>query len=139
MECKKFDTTWIVRIDKGEELVEKLMEFAKDNGIQLASVSGIGAADRIEIGLFDTTQKKYFSNILTDDHEITNINGNISTKDGSPYLHLHITLANHDNKAFGGHLSSAVISGTCELVIREINGALNRKFDDHSGLNLFEF
>ena len=40
---------------------------------------------------------------------------------------------------YGGHLTEAVISGTGELVLTEIEGTVDRKFDEEIGLNLFEF
>ena len=58
--------------------------------------------------------------------------------DGEVYIHLHISLSNEENHAFGGHLTSAVISGTCELYIRVVDGEVGRYFDKEVGLNLYE-
>ncbi len=44
--------------------------------------------------------------------EITSLVGNISQMNGEVYLHIHINLANEENKVFGGHLTSAIISAT---------------------------
>ena len=38
--------------------------------------------------------------------------------------------------AYGGHLNSAVISGTGEIVIEEIEDIIERKFNEDVGLNL---
>ena len=40
---------------------------------------------------------------------------------------------------FGGHLNRAVVSATCEMVVRVIPGELERYFDEEIGLNLFRF
>lgn len=58
---------------------------------------------------------------------------------GETYVHFHISVADEQGSVFGGHLQEAVISGTGELVLTEINGNVDRKFDEEIGLNLFEF
>ena len=55
------------------------------------------------------------------------------------YTHFHISVADESGNVYGGHLTEAVISGTGELVLTEIEGTVDRKFDEEIGLNLFEF
>ncbi|GAH90072.1 unnamed protein product [marine sediment metagenome] len=136
MKFKKIGNKWIVRIDKGEEIVETLKQFCKENKIKLGTISGIGATDRVTIGLFNTKNKQYHSQELIGDYEITNLSGNISTMNGEIYLHLHISLADSKYNTYGGHLNSAVISGTGEIVIEEIEDIIERKFNEEVGLNL---
>jgi predicted DNA-binding protein with PD1-like motif len=138
MNFKRFDNKVIVRIDRGEEVVETIKRFCNEQNIQLGSITGLGAADRIKIGLFNTNQKKYYAKELIGDHEITNLTGNISTMNGETYLHIHATVANEEMEAFGGHLNEAVISGTCELVIDVIDGMIDRIFNEDVGLNLYK-
>ncbi len=71
--------------------------------------------------------------------EITSLMGNISTQERDVYLHLHATLAGSSHQVVGGHLNSAVISATGEIVIDVIDGNVDRKFSQEIGLNLFEF
>ena len=136
MKFKKIGSKWIVRIDKGEEIVETLKQFCKDNKIKLGTISGIGATDRVTIGLFNTKNKQYHSQELIGDYEITNLSGNVSTMNDEIYLHLHISLADSKYNAYGGHLNSAVISGTGEIVIEEIEDIIEREFNEEVGLNL---
>ena len=136
MKFKKFGNKWVTRIDKGEEIVQTLKEFCQENKIKLGSISGIGAANKVTIGLFDTKAKEYYSQELIGDYEITNLSGNISTMNKEVYLHLHITLADKNQQAFGGHLSSAIISGTGEIIVEEIDGEVERGFNEEVGLNL---
>ena len=136
MKFKKFGNKWIVRIDKGEEVIQTIKKICEDNKIKLGSISGIGAADKVTIGLFDTKAKEYHSQKLIGDYEITNLSGNISTMNKEVYLHLHITLADKNQQAFGGHLGSAIISGTGEIIVEEIEGKIERGFNEEVGLNL---
>ncbi|MBA7497655.1 hypothetical protein ES704_00383 [subsurface metagenome] len=136
MKFKKFKNKWIVRIDKGEEVIQTIKKVCEDNKIKLGLLSGIGATDRVTVGLFNTKSKQYQSQELIGDYEITNLSGNISTMNGEIYLHLHISLADSKYNAYGGHLTSAVISGTGEIIIEEIEGEIEREFNKEVGLNL---
>lgn len=139
MEFKKFDSKYVIRLEKGEEIVESIKKLCEKEDIRLGTISGIGATNRAVIGLFETNTKEYHSKELTGDMEITSLVGNISQMDGEVYLHIHINLANEENKVFGGHLTSAIISATGEIVIDVIEGVVDRKFDEEVGLNLFKF
>jgi predicted DNA-binding protein with PD1-like motif len=137
MKSFKIGNRYLLRIDKDEEVVASLKQFCIDKGIKLASVSGIGAANKVIIGLFNTITKEFHNTRLEGEYEITNLTGNITTKDGDVYIHLHITLGDEEYKAYGGHLNECWISGTSELVIDTFEGEVGRFFDDHTGLNLW--
>lgn len=136
MKFKKFGNKWVVRIDKGEEVIQTIKKVCEDNKIKSGSLSGIGAIDRVSVGLFNTKSKQYQSQELIGEYEITNLSGNISTMNGETYLHLHIGLSDSKYNAYGGHLTSAVISGTGEIIIEEIDGEIEREFNKEVGLNL---
>lgn len=139
MDYKRFNNKYILRLEKGEEIVESLKEFAKKENVKLARVSGIGAVDKATVGLFSTSAKEYFSKDLTGDMEVVALNGNISTMDSEVYLHLHIALGDDNFNIRGGHLNSAVISGTGEIIIEIIEGEIDRNLDEEVGLNVFKF
>ena len=119
----------------------KLTELAEKEQIRLAHLYGLGASDHLTMGCYDVAQQKYHVKDLDGAFEITNLTGNMTRKDGKPYLHVHITVADESQKAFGGHLNACVISGTCELFVTVLDGNVGRKSDDigHTGLNIFDF
>ncbi len=139
MEYKKFGSKYVVRIDKGEEIVETLKEFCTQNNIKLGSVYGIGAVSKATIGLFETGKKEYHSTTVTGDYEITSLLGNIATMNGETYLHIHSNLSNAKYEVCGGHLNSAIVSATCELIVDAIEGNVDREFSEEIGLNLYKF
>ena len=139
VEIVKYNNKYIVRIDKGEEVIKTITDICQKNNIKLGTITGLGATDKVTIGLFDTQKKEYQSTTLTGPMEITSLIGNISTKDKDVYLHIHINVANSDLKVFGGHLNECYISATCEVVIEKIDGFANRQFNEEIGLNLYDF
>ena len=139
VESKKIGNKYIIRIDKGEEIVSLLTEFCNERSIKLGKITAIGAVNEVEIGLFDPIKKEYHSKTIKGTFEILSVLGNITSNKDQPYLHMHITLSDSEYNAFGGHLNKAVVSATCEVIIEEMSGNLDRYFDENIGLNLFEF
>ena len=139
MEYKRFENTIVARIDKGEEIIEQIKTIALKENIKLAAVSALGAVNDFTVGVFKTAQKEYRSNSFSGDFEIVSLTGTINTMDNEFYCHLHMSAGNEKGEVFGGHLNRAVVSATCETVITEINGRVDRRFDGNIGLNLFEF
>ena len=139
MEYKRFENTIVARIDKGEEILEQIKTIALKENIKLAAVRALGAVNDFTVGVFKTAQKEYRSNSFSGDFEIVSLTGTINTMDNEFYCHLHMSAGNERGEVFGGHLNRAVVSATCETVITEINGRVDRRFDENIGLNLFEF
>ena len=139
MEYRKFGSTIIARIDKGEEILEKVKEIALKENIKLASISALGAVNDFTVGVFKTDEKKYYSNSFQGYFEITSLAGTINTMNGEFYTHIHMSAGNEKGEVFGGHLNRAVVSATCEMVITIIDGSVDRYFDEKIGLNLFKF
>lgn len=135
MDYKRFNNKVIVRIDKGEEVVDSLKIICKNLDIKLGSIIGIGSTDKVTIGLLNTKTKKYQSKEFIGDHEITLLVGNTTMMNEEVYLHLHITICNIEHKAIGGHLTSAIISATFEGIIDVIEGQITREHNDDVGLN----
>jgi len=139
MEYKRSGNDILVRIDKGEEILEKMMEVAAAEQITLASVSALGAIDEFEVGMFSVPEKKYYSNVHTGDHEIVSLTGTLSTMEGQPYAHIHLAAADRSNSVFGGHMNRAMVSATCEMVLHVIEGSVDRAYSGEVGLNLLKF
>lgn len=139
MEYRVFGETIVLRLEKGEDVIESIKNFCEKEDIKAGSISGLGASNYVVVGLFKVEEKKYYSNTFEEDFEITNLTGNISRMNDEVYLHIHGTFANVEGKCIGGHLNKAVISATSEIIITKINGDIGRKFSEEIGLNLIEF
>lgn len=139
MEYRRFENTIIARIDKGEEILDKVKEIALKEDIKLASVQALGAISQFTVGVFKTDEKKYLANEFEGAFEIVSLTGTINTMDGEFYAHLHMSAGDEKGQIFGGHLNRARVSATCEMVITVIPGNVDRKYSEEIGLNLFQF
>lgn len=140
MEYRIFGNTIAVRLDPGEEIVESLAAICKAEDIRLAVVTGLGAVNAAQLGIFDTKQKQYSSHTFEGMYEIASLTGNITRKDGEPYLHLHMVIGNPETgECHGGHMNRGVISATGEIFLQLLVGDAGRQFHDGIGLNLIQF
>lgn len=140
MEYIKSASHYVVRLDKGDEIISSISEICSNENIKAGIVNGIGAANEIEIGIFDTESKKYLKKVYTGDFEISALAGNISRMDEKPYLHLHITIGNPiKNIVAAGHMNRCVISATSEIYVTAVDTNVDRLFSNEVGLNLMKF
>ncbi len=140
MEYRRFGDAYVLRLDRGEEIIAALTDFCRREDVALGSVEGIGAADHALIGLYDVPTRQYHKTAFDEPLEITSLLGNISRMDGEVYLHLHINLCRADMSVIGGHLNECRISATCELFVRRLEGVVERRTDEAvTGLNLYRF
>ncbi len=139
MEYRRFSDTIVLRVDPGEEICRVLLDVAEKENIDLAHISGLGAINRFTTGVFDTVQKEYHANHFEGLFEIVSLTGTLTRKDGEPYLHAHLSAGDREGHVFGGHLNEAYVSATAEIIVRVIDGKVNRRMDERIGLNLYEF
>jgi len=127
------------RFEAGEDLLDSLTQFCKEQRIRLGVFSIIGAVRNVKLGYFDQEQKKYTGCVdINTKLEISSCVGNISIKDGEIFCHAHITLADFEGKAFGGHLMPGTEIFAAEFFIQELAGAeLVRGKDEKTGLPLW--
>ena len=137
MEYLKRGNTLIVRLQKGDELVSSLLSLIEREKVTCGRVSGIGATDNVTIGVFNPKTKVYTKVNVTDDMEILSISGNLTRKDGAPYVHVRGSFASLE-KVYGGLVNECVTSATAELIIDLYDVEVERKFDEETGLNLLK-
>jgi uncharacterized protein len=128
------------RFEAGDDLLDSLTGFCKKQNIGLGVFYLIGAVRNAKLGYYDQGQKKYTGCVeLGKKLEISSCMGNISLKDGEIMVHAHITLADMDGKAFGGHLMPGTKVFAAEFFIQELTGAeLVRGKDEKTGLPLWQ-
>ncbi|MDD2376312.1 MAG: DNA-binding protein [Clostridia bacterium] len=138
MKYLKSENKYIVRIDKGEEVVYQIQKICIENNITAGSISGLGGTNRVVVGLLNTTNNDYISKQFVGNFEITSLIGNISKMNDEVYLHINIAISDENMNLNGGHLNQCYISSTCEVIIDAIDLDVNRKYNEGIGLNLYE-
>ena len=138
MKYRRIEDTIIARIDRGEEILEKMKEIALKENIKLANVNALGATDDFTVGVYNVEEQKYYSNSFKGAFEIVSLTGSINTMNGEYYAHIHMSAADDQGRTFGGHLNRAVVSATCEMFISIIYGKIDRFRDEETGLNLLD-
>lgn len=138
MQYKFINNTAIIRIDRGEKVIESLTKVANELNIKCASVNGIGATDHFRCGIFDFKDKSYKELNFQGCYEILSLSGNMSIKNGEPYCHIHITTSDEKGNCYGGHLIEADISVTCEIFLNITDTVLERKYDKLTTLNILD-
>ncbi|MBQ8177925.1 MAG: DNA-binding protein [Clostridia bacterium] len=137
MEYLKSKGKIVLKLQKGEEVISSLSLLIGELDIKCASVSGIGATDNIVVGVFNPKTKVYTKNRVLEDMEILSLSGNLTRKDGAPYVHVHGAFASLE-KVYGGHINECYISATAEIIIDVIDSVVEREFDEEIGLNLLK-
>ena len=136
MEYKRIENKIVFRLEMGDRLMESAQKIAVAENIKLASINGIGACSKIEMGYIDLNIKEYVFKTFSGNLEILQATGNITLKDGEPFPHIHISVADDGCRAFGGHLNEATISATFEGVMQIIDHEIHREFNEDLGLAL---
>jgi predicted DNA-binding protein with PD1-like motif len=128
--------TIAVRLHAGEEVHAALLEVCAHYGVTAAYVvSGIGMLKDPLLGWYDIANQRYEEQRFAGRHELLNLAGNISLRDGAPMCHLHVTCSHTDYSCFGGHLFSSEVGLTCEVLLIALPGVdMHRAVEPEFGL-----
>ena len=123
----------------GKDLITSVEDFCKETSIRMAVFSIIGSVSSVTLGCYDQKQQVYVISNEKAPFEIISCTGNISIKNGNPFVHAHIVLSNEQDKIIGGHLFSETIIFAGEINLQTLKGKpLERAYDYKTGLMLFE-
>ena len=117
-----------VVLASGDEAVELLGKFAREQRLEAASLSAIGAFERAVVGYFDWAKKDYERIPVNEQVEVLSLLGDVALgPDGKPALHIHAVLGRSDGSVVGGHLLEGYVRPTLEVIFRRTAGASAQK------------
>lgn len=127
------------RLPHGSDLLAALSEFCAQNDIRFGEVHALGALQRARVAFYDQAARVYHELAFDRPLELLNLAGNISLKDGRPFVHAHVVLAGADGNTMGGHLVEGCPVFACEFTIKEWDHAPapERRLDPVTGLALW--
>jgi predicted DNA-binding protein with PD1-like motif len=128
----------IVSLERGDDLRQVVESLAAKAGVVAAELSAIGAVEDPELGFYDLTRKEYVRKPFPGIWELVSLQGNITLRDGKPFLHAHVAIGGADFRVFGGHLFEAKVGVVVEMFIVPIGRPLQRIPCDEIGLARWE-
>lgn len=129
-------TSSVVVLKLGDELHNKLSEYAREHELASAWVEGLGGTSRMTLGYYNIEQRQYTWKEFDEVHEILSLKGNLAWVDNEPVWHIHGAFSNKNFDSVGGHVKELVVGATCELRITPLESPMTRVFDDETGLKL---
>lgn len=128
--------TFVLVFDKGDDPIDVLTHFAATEHLTGSSFTAIGAFRRATLGYFDRERRDYTRHEVAQQCEVLSLIGDVALADGLPSVHAHVVLGRDDFTAVGGHLLSAEVWPTLELVLDESPAHLRKVPDPETGLAL---
>jgi len=130
--------THVVVLDKGDEAVATLGEWATREKLTAARVTAIGGFRTAKLGFFDPEERRYAPLPVDEQAEVLSLVGDIALVDDAPQLHAHVVLGLRDGSTRGGHLLSARVFPTLEVMVTDTPAQLHKSYDPETGLVLID-
>lgn len=140
MEHKTAKDKTIMRLNRDENVVESVTKLAKEKDWKAGTIMGIGAFKDTVLAYYDLDQQAYLKKTIPEIYELVSLQGNLSQVNGEPFFHMHVVIAGRDQQCLGGHLVSAKVGVTVELIFEEIDLRMIRtENDSRVALKLLDF
>ena len=110
-----------VSLARGEDLLEGLSRAVGELGVEAGTLQVIGGLEEATVGYFDPKAGEY-QKIPTGHVEISSGLGNVSIRDGKPFIHLHLVLSGPDGSSVGGHAMEGCRAYVVEAYVRKLGG-----------------
>jgi predicted DNA-binding protein with PD1-like motif len=110
-----------ISLARGEDLLEGLNSAIAELGIVAATLQVIGGLEKAALGYFDPEAGEYRTN-RTGHVEISSGLGNVSIRDGQPFIHLHLVASGPDGACVGGHVMPGCRAYVVEAYLRSLSG-----------------
>jgi hypothetical protein len=111
-----------VRLPKGADLLQGLNEAVGKLGIRAGTLQLIGAVSRLSLGYYDQDEQRYHEHVWDEQVEIASGLGNVSIRDGEPFVHMHIVASRRDGSTIAGHLMEGTTVFLAEAYVRALDG-----------------
>lgn len=131
--------TFALVLAESEAATDEILAFASGHAVTAAAITAIGAFSTATLGFFDLAAKRYREIPVDEQAEVLSLVGDIGVDaDDRPALHAHVVLGLPDGSTRGGHLLSATVRPTLEVMVTESPGHLRRRYRDDLGLALID-
>lgn len=126
-------------LPKDQDLTTVIETLCTEHEIQTAVFSLIGSVTQATLGAYDQTQQVYVTFKKETPLEVISCSGNVSLRDGKPFVHAHAVLSDMNGDTVGGHIFPETTIYAGEIYVRELLGTpLERRHDAGTGLYLWQ-
>ena len=144
MDYRKFGETYYIRMDRGDEIVQTILDICEKEQIKSAFFTGIGGCSDVEMQVFIPERGEFETERVEGTLELVNITGDLmSDENGKLYHHTHALytyIENGEHKSVSGHLKSSMVLYTAEIELRPVlGGVIGRKYDPVTGTGFWKF
>ncbi len=136
--------TLLLRLDRKDLLHDRILAVCRERGVRCARVTGLGAFEEAELVEYDQAKKVYKpAQSFRAAMELLSLQGNVSEKDGQPFIHLHAAVSREREdqarrvEVLGGHLNRAVVFAAEITLDCYDDLRLHRLPDEPTGLSLW--
>ena len=130
--------TFAIVFDQGDEMIQGLKEFSKEQQLLGSHFTAIGAFSQVTLGYFQRENMEYKNIPVNEQVEVLSLVGNITSKGDDYKVHAHAVLGKSDGSTLGGHIQDAKVWPTLEVVLVEEPAYLKRTIDEKTGLALID-
>lgn len=140
MDVRDVELGFLIKLAKGEKVMQTLTDFCERRGIKGGVLSAVGAVKNAEIGYYNLAKREYFFKTFAEDREVASMSGNIALVEGKPFIHAHVVLSAMDDSlsCVGAHLKEAEVAVTLEVYLTPFSVPLVREHDETIGLKLLK-
>lgn len=130
---------YLIRLDKGDHLLESVERFVGETSLEGAWLNGLGAVSEVTLKIYDLDKKEYHSRTFEGVREAVSLTGNIAFDDnGKMVVHMHGVFGDEQYQTIGGHVQDFTAAATIELFIHRAYRPTKRKMDESVGLQTLD-
>jgi uncharacterized protein len=138
VQFKRSGKRYQLRFESGDKIIETLFEFLTAREIGHAAMSGIGALRHATVSYWNAQTGEYEYHDLDEQMELVSFIGNVSLKEGLPFVHAHVALGRSDLSVVGGHFNEGIVNPNVEIWLQPERKAVVRALDESCGLYLMQ-
>jgi len=127
-----------LRFLSGAPFVAPLLEWLGREGIGYATLTGLGAVSSATVSYWNAETKQYEQHQLEEQMEVVSLLGNVTMREGVPFIHAHVGLGRRDLSVIGGHVNELSVHPTLEVWLRPEAEAVHRALDESCGLYVMQ-
>ena len=138
MQSAAFGDHYVIRLDEGEEVVERMLAWLTENHVQAGYFLAWGGFSRLKLKYYRVEERDYKERQLDQQVEVVSLLGNIALSDNGPIIHAHTTVGDDEFHTYSGHLAEGVVRPLLEIFVTPFPGQLWRVHDSKSNLDLLD-